>query len=92
MTLRSELTYEAVEDNMNYNSNFLYWCADLNNCEYMMYCFNCDDCFGCFNLKRQKYCILNKPFEKEEYFSLVQKIKENLRQQQQYKNFLPDII
>lgn len=92
MTLRSELTYEAVENNANYNCNFLYWSADMRDCEYMMYCFNCENCFGCFNLKRKKYHILNKPYEKDEYAALVSKIKAALRKQNQYKNFLPDIM
>lgn len=92
MTHRSELTYEAIEDNQNYNSNFLYWCADLRNSEYMMYCFNCDDCFGCFNLKRKKYHILNKPYEKEKYHTLVSAIKKSLQDKNRYMNFLPDII
>lgn len=92
VTLECELTYEAVENNKNYNCNFLYWCADMRDCEYMMYCFNCDNCFGCFNLKRKKYHILNEPYEKEQYFELVKKIKESLQQKNQYKNFLSDIV
>lgn len=91
MTLECELTYEAVENNKNYNCNFLYWCADMRDCEYMMYCFNTENCFGCFNLKRKQFHILNEPYNREEYFELVKKIKESLRQKNQYMNFLPDI-
>lgn len=92
MTLNSQLLYEAVEDNWNYNCNFIYWSANLRDSEYMMYCFNCEDCFGCFNLKRKQFHILNKPYSKEDYFKTVAAIKENLRAQNKYKNFLPDIL
>lgn len=92
MTHRCELTYEAIEDNQNYNCNFLYWCADMRDCEYMMYCFNTEHCFGCFNLKRKKFHILNRPHEEKEYYEIVAKIKENLRHEGKYQNFLPDIV
>ncbi len=92
MTFKSELIYEAIEDTDNYNCNFLYWCANCRDCEYIMYCFDCTDCFGCFNLKRKKYHILDQPYEKKEYFELVAKIKAVLRENNQYNNFLPDII
>lgn len=91
MLFKSELLYEVIEATDNYNCNFIYWCANCRNCEYVMYCFDCEDCFGCFNLKRKKYHILNKPYEREEYFTLVAKIKNALREQGKYMNFLPDI-
>lgn len=88
---RNELCYEAIENMDNYNSNFYYWCADMRNCEFMMYCFNTEECFGCFFLKRKKFHILNEPYEGKRYFEMVRKIKENLSKKNQYKNFLPDI-
>ncbi|MDP4008469.1 MAG: hypothetical protein Q8P68_04740 [Candidatus Peregrinibacteria bacterium] len=35
--------------------------------------------FGCTGLKKQKYCILNKQYTKEEYESLVPKIIEHMK-------------
>lgn len=92
MTHRSELLYEAIEDNANYNCNFIYWCADLRDCEYMMYSFNCENCFGCFNLKRKKFHILNESYDEKSYFELVNRIKRKLNEKKEYRNFLPDII
>lgn len=92
MLHKSELIYEAIEATENYNCNFIYWCANCTNCEYIMYCFNCENCFGCFNLKRKKFHILNQPYPEKEYFALVKKIKTALKKQNQYHNFLPDIV
>lgn len=91
MTFKSELLYEAIEDTDNYNCNFMYWCANCHDCEYIMYCFDCKNCFGCFNLKWKNFCILNEQYEEKEYFELVDAIKEELRREGSYVNFLPEV-
>ena len=35
---------------------------------------NCKYCLGCIGLRNQQYCILNKQYEKDEWFELVEKI------------------
>lgn len=92
MMHKSELVYDSIEATENYNCNFIYWCANCRNSEYLMYCFDCEFCFGCFNLKRKKYHILNKQYKEKGYFNLVSKIKNTLRKKGDYRNFLPDIV
>lgn len=92
MNHKSQLMYEAIEATDNYNCNFLFWCANCKDSEYVMYCFNVSDCFGCFNLKHKRYHILNQPYEKDEYFETVDLIKEHLRVSGDYTNFLPDLV
>lgn len=91
MTFKSELMYEAIEDTDNYNCNFVYWSANSKECEYIMYCFDCEHCFGCFDLKWKKFCILNEQYEEKEYFELVDAIKNGLEERGLYKNFLPEV-
>jgi hypothetical protein len=58
-----------------------YCAGSWNNCsnvEYAMYCVNLSNCFGCINLRKKEYCILNKQYSKEEYFILRKKIIEDL--------------
>jgi len=76
---KSELCYGCMENSTLYNCNFMYWCANCTDCEYLMYCFDCEHCFGCFGLKYKKYCILNEQYSKEEYFSRVREIKEQMK-------------
>ena len=92
MMHKSELIYDSIEATENYNCNFIYWCANCTDCEYIMYCFNCDYCFGCFNLKHKKYHILNEPYKPAEYKAKVEEIKKALQANNNYRNFLPDII
>lgn len=64
-----------------YNDHFCVqcWPNAINN-EYCMYVIQSKDCFGCVNLKRKQYCILNKQYSKEEYLQLKEKIIQNMKQ------------
>jgi hypothetical protein len=42
--------------------------------EYCGWCIGSKNNFGCVNLKRKQYCILNKEYSKEEYLELREKI------------------
>ncbi|PIP68682.1 hypothetical protein COW91_03535 [Candidatus Nomurabacteria bacterium CG22_combo_CG10-13_8_21_14_all_32_8] len=57
--------------------------------EYLDLCIECEYCFGCVGLKKKKYCILNKQYEKEEYEKLKEKIILNMRKNKEYGKFLP---
>lgn len=49
-----------------------------NNVEYSFNCYNCSDLFGCMGLRSKSYCILNRQYSKEEYFFLLEKIKQHM--------------
>ncbi len=57
-------------------SNFIWHSNDVF---YSDMCVNSNDLFGCSNLRRDKYCILNKQYSKEEYFALREKIVEHMK-------------
>ena len=40
-------------------------------------CVDCNDCFGCVNLRNASYCIFNKKYPKEEYKNEIEKFKLN---------------
>ena len=46
--------------------------------EYCGFCIGSNNNFGCVNLKRKKYCILNKEYSKEEYEKLKARIIEDM--------------
>ena len=77
----SELIYEcaSVGENAN-NVKFSYQCfPDTLNLKYCFWCIAGKNNFGCVSLKRKKYCILNKEYEKEEYEKLKAKIIEDMK-------------
>jgi len=48
------------------------------NIWYSHNCFNSENLFGCVGVRKKKYCILNKEYSKEEYESMVEKIKKQM--------------
>lgn len=62
------------------NSKLSYFCfPESFNLEYSMWCINGKDNFGCANLKRKQYAILNKVYSKEEYTKIVKQVKEDMK-------------
>ena len=76
----SELCYECSSLGQScYNNKFNYRCSrGSHDCEYSYSCYNCSYCFGCSGLRNKQYCVLNKPYDKEEYFKMVEKIKKHM--------------
>ena len=48
--------------------------------EYVDACKSSSYLFGCIGLKNKQYCILNKQYEKEEYFEMIEKIKKHMNE------------
>lgn len=83
------------------NSFELQGCSALNNCmvlrsvwtasdsDYCDICFTIQDCFGCFGLSNKQFCILNKQYSKEEYFSLRKKIVAHMKQTEEWGEYFP---
>jgi hypothetical protein len=66
------------------------FCNLTYQCDNLLYCDNCNACgycFGCFSLKKAKYCIFNKQYTKEEYEALVPKIVEHMRKTGEWGEF-----
>jgi hypothetical protein len=76
----SELIYESINIGRQCSQVFFSnECWDqLIRAEYCTNCFSCSDLFGCAGLRKKKYCILNKQYEKEEYFKIVERIKKHM--------------
>ncbi len=67
-----------VGENAN-NCKFSFYCfPDSLGLEYSSWCIGGKNNFGCVNLKRQKYAILNKLYDKESYEDLVSRIKQDM--------------
>lgn len=86
-----EMTYES--NNFGYNSYGMRFClhcmnqnSDLTYCDL---CFSSSHLFGCFGLKRNKYCILNRQYTEEEYNELILKIIEHMKGTGEWGEFYP---
>ncbi len=77
----AELIYNSISIGNNVsNVKFSVYCfPDVLNTEYSMWCIASKNNFGCVNLKRKSYCILNKQYSKEEFEILRKKIIEDMK-------------
>lgn len=77
----ASLIYESAVVGGNANSIYFSdecW-PDVLNLEYCIWNISGKNNFGCVNLKRKQYCILNKQYSKEEFLKLRNKIIEDMK-------------
>lgn len=89
--ISTELAYECAMTGTNsYNNHFCYLCLwQVSNLTYCIESYNSKDCFGCFGLKKNQYCILNKQYQKDEYFNLRDRLIAKMRKDEEYGEFFP---
>lgn len=77
----ASMIYESVSvgENVNNIKFSLYCYPDCINLEYCEFNVAGKNNFGCVNLKRKSYCILNKQYSKEEYEILKAHIIEDMK-------------
>lgn len=77
----AELSYEAVSLVDAYHcrfTNITWW--SVRDLEYCELCFNTSNCFGSISLRKQQYCILNKPYSPTAYQAMVERIKQHMNE------------
>ncbi len=73
-TEENEMCYEYLGMYKTQQTFFSIFCRQTANIFYSEHCVNCQDLFGCTNMRNARYCILNKQYTKEEYEKTVAKI------------------
>ena len=86
---RGELIYDVCQLTDGFNIKHSNFCTNCREAEYLDFCVDCQYCFGCVGLKKKKYCILNKQYNEEEYFELVEKIRRKMINDGEYGKFFP---
>ncbi|MFA6076633.1 MAG: hypothetical protein WC735_00990 [Candidatus Paceibacterota bacterium] len=84
----SELAGNCVGCVNAYAIKYSMWSSSRYS-EYLDLCIECEYCFGCVGLKKKKYCILNKQYDKQEYETLKNKIIGDMKNSGEYGKFLP---
>jgi hypothetical protein len=77
---KSELNYEGVSTGVQNNRVFLsvtIWYSRDIWYSYMVS--NSNNCFGCAEMDKKQYCILNKQYTKEEYEDILPKIVQHMK-------------
>ncbi len=69
----SDHVYSALHSNRLYKARFVYFSDECLDSAFLFDCVGCSNCFGCVNLRKQKYNIFNQRFSKEEYAKEIAK-------------------
>ncbi len=88
-SLKSESGYLLAMGSYSYGCMAILFST---NCRYSYYldgCEECEYCFGCVGLRKKKYCILNKQYEKGEYEEIIEKIKNSMKANDTWGKFFP---
>ena len=86
----SELIYEVHGGNTLVNCKFIMTSSkNLRDCAYCDQCFYSENLFGCSGIKRGKYCILNKQYDKSSFDRLRMTIIENMKKTGEFGEFFP---
>ncbi len=84
-----ELCFECDTSYDLYDCQFCSYLVGCKNCQYSGQCANSEYLFGCIGMKRRKYMILNKQYSKEQYFEMLEKIKEHMKKTGEYGKPFP---
>jgi hypothetical protein len=82
--------YSSIVGEDSYHSLFCY--LNYQGCSELFYCTvmdACKDCFGCTNLRKNRYCILNKQYTQEEYEKTVATLIEHMQETGEWGKFYP---
>ncbi len=78
----NNLTYEVCQGGQGTNN--IRFCLlvypNVRDLEYCIACGSSSDLFACVGVKNKQYCIFNKQYTKEEYESLVPKIRKHMEE------------
>ncbi len=90
--IHSEMTLEVASAASSQNTCFSFGVYDSHEVYYSLNTYNSGNCFGCVNMKKGSYCILNKQYSKEEYEILVSKIIEHMKKTGEWGEFLNPLL
>lgn len=72
---RSENIFEGIFSGHINNCHFVYYTYDSIDSQFLYDCRNCQDCFGCVNLRNKQFCWFNEQLTKEEYKKRLAELK-----------------
>lgn len=77
--INTDWVYESAWVGLNVNTvKFSFWNYYAHHLDYCFGCHGSENLFGCVGIRKGSYCILNKPYAKEEYIDLVERIKKQM--------------
>ncbi len=70
----NELCYELVNSHNNFKVQYSKNCKQCADSYFLESCVNCQNCFGCTNLRGKSYCVFNEQYTREQYLEFLSTI------------------
>jgi hypothetical protein len=85
----SDHVYEGLHCNRLFQGRFMYYAEDSIDSAMLFDCLGCTSCFGCVNLRKQKYVLFNEQLTKEQYQEKIKywDLGSYMRLQEAYAKF-----
>lgn len=90
--MTGELLYECVMGYDLYNCNFCWQCGNTRDAEFCVRVFNSHHMFGCVGVNHGKFMILNENYSEGMWRKEMRKIREELKKEGNYCNWLPEVL
>lgn len=81
--------YECITNDDAHLNCFSLYCNQSHDILYGDNCLSCASLLGCISLRRKKYCILNKQYEKGEFEALAASIIKAMQRSGEFGEFFP---
>lgn len=88
-TIGAELAYMTSLPVYSYEARYSFSISNCKFVTYSAYLQNCNYCFGCCGLVNARYCVLNKQYSEADYFFLIKKIEQKMRNTGEWGEFFP---
>lgn len=86
---KSSLNFNNLSTDTAYNVKMSYFTVNCSDIEYCEAAVSSKNLFGCVSTRHQEYCILNRKYSKEGFFSLRAKIVEHMKKTGEFGRFFP---
>jgi hypothetical protein len=88
----AELLYECAIGGLNaFFTRFCSGCyGNVSNLTYCSGCSTSKNLFGCVNLRRKEFCILNRQYAKDEYEALCTQLEQHMQRTGEWGEFFPE--
>lgn len=74
VNIDSELAYECLDSQRLYHCGYLQNCENCRDCYFGFDLKGCRDCFACYGLRQKQFCIFNEQLGEEDYRKKMQEV------------------
>ncbi|MEK7529234.1 MAG: hypothetical protein AAB592_05700 [Patescibacteria group bacterium] len=85
----NEACYEYMGSYRNNRVLFSLMCCTTSDSLYSAYCISSSNLFGCVSVRHKQYCILNKQYDRDSYFTTVRRLADHMRETGEWGEFFP---